>query len=464
MHAQLNIIPRQPASRTTAGLTWVSPNASLDRLDLLNALERWTGPSAEKPVIPFDSLRYPDWYAREKHWHPWIPRYQDGLWWHQLAPDHTFRPLNDEVGAKQELSAMVKILGIIYKHIQPEGPRPDNAYLLQDLNLTLPHQQDHARRFMLSVSGYIRWLQAHRPYDVDGCLKKYLTSQDAERMLTWGLDQPGGVGVLLDLTRDQREMNIGLYLRHGIPVYYPWTLSAAADSALWGLSPSHLLSLDDDRETFSDTSPDVDFFFQPLLPGKRGLAVAASKLPPLTHQVVDFQGWTPRSVTRKVGQRCFQLFYFEELLADEGQTQTHLRIFHRFRPHVSPSPEHLATDVCVRERWKFDHAPPAGQFYSVATRQLKPAEPTTAMPVPSPVHPSWGLMIPPISHKDSWCRGPTQTRADNPAATDSERCMNNIVVRVDCGSYGGLDARMRNVVLRLPDQLRVPHDGGLWLT
>ncbi|KAG2108251.1 uncharacterized protein F5147DRAFT_773835 [Suillus discolor] len=255
--------------------------------------------------------------------------------------------------------------------------------------------------------------------------------------MAWGLDQPGGVGVILDLTQDQREMNIGLYLRHGIPVYYPWTLSAAADSTLWCLSPSHLLSLDDDREAFLDPSPDVDFCFQPLLPGKMGLAMVASKLAPLTHQ----------------------LFYFEEHLAGKGQTQTHLRIFHRFSPHVSPSPKHLATDVCVQERWKFDHAPPPGQFYSMATRQLKPAEPTTAMPAPSPVHPSWGLMIPPISHKDSGCQGPTQTRADDLASTDSERCTNNIVVQVDLESHGGLDAQMRNVVLRLPDQLRVPHNG-----
>ncbi|KAG2057230.1 hypothetical protein BDR06DRAFT_1005275 [Suillus hirtellus] len=188
---------------------------------------------------------------------------------------------------------MVNILGVIYKHIQLKGLRPDNTYLLQDLNLGLPHQQDHAHRFMLSVSGYIRWLKAHHLYDVDGCLKKYLTSQDVEHMLTWGLDQPGGVGVLLDLTQDQREMNISLYLRHSILVYYPWTLSAATDSALWGLSPSHLLSLDDDCETFSDTSPDIDFFFQPLLPGKMGLAVAASKQPPFIHQMVDFQGWMP---------------------------------------------------------------------------------------------------------------------------------------------------------------------------
>jgi hypothetical protein len=356
---------------------------------------------------------------------------------------------------------MVKILGIIYKNIRPEGPRPDNAYIMHDLDLSLPHEQDHACRFMLSASGYIRWLKAHRPYDVDGCLKEYLTSQDVERMLAWGLDRPGGVGVILDLTRDQREMNIRLYLRHGIPVYYPWTWSAAADSALCGLSPSRLLS--PDSETFSDPFPEIDFFFQPVLPGKRDLSIAAKKLPSLTHQILDFQGWTPRSVSRKIGRRCFPLFYFEEHLVDEGQTQTYLRIFHRFRPHVSPSPEQVITDIYVRERWKFDHAPPAGQFYDTVTRQLKPTEPTAPMPVPSLVQPSWGLMIPPISHKGSGSQGSTQTQANDPATTDSERCMNDIVVQVDVRSHSGLDARSRNVILRLPGKFHVPHDGGLWL-
>ncbi|KAG2335615.1 hypothetical protein BDR05DRAFT_344298 [Suillus weaverae] len=462
MLAQSNIAPRRAGSRVLAGLTWVSPNASLDRLDL-NALERWTGPMAEKPVVPFDSLQYPDWYAREKHWHPWVPRDQDKSWWHRLPYDNIFRPVDDEVGAKQELLTMVKILGLIYRHIRPEGPRPDNAYLINDLNLSLPHPQDHARKFMLSAGGYIRWLKAHRQNDIDKCLKEHLTSQDVERMLAWRLDQPGGVGVILDLTRDQREMNIGLYLQHDIPIYYPWTLSAAADSALYRLSPSYLLSMD--GETSSIPSPNIDFFFQPLLPGRRGLAVTAPKLPPLTHQVLDFQGWIPRSISGKARRRCFQLFYFEEHLLDEGLTQSYLRIYHRFRPNVSPKPEDFATDsmdVCIRERWKFGYAPPAGQFYDMAAHRLKIAEPATLMPVPTPVHPLWGLMIPPPSHKDTECQGPVQSETDDPAAADSEQRVRDVVVQVDFGSHNGLDPQIQNFVLRLPDQFHVPHDGGLW--
>ncbi|KAG2087060.1 hypothetical protein BD769DRAFT_1680931 [Suillus cothurnatus] len=459
MHSQLNITHRHAGSRELAGLTWVSPNASLDRLDL-KALERWTGPRAEKPIVPFDSLQYPDWYAQEKHWHPWVPHNRDELWWHQLTRDNTFRPLDDEVGAKQELLTMVKILDLIYRHIRPKGPRPDNAYLINHLDLGLPHPQAHARRFMLSASGYIRWLKAHRPDDMNKCLKEHLTSQDVERMLTWELDQPGGVGVILDLTRDRREMNIGLYLRHNIPVYYPWTLSAAADSALYRLSPSYLLSPDD--ETSSILSPNVDFFFQPQLPGHRGLAVTAPKLPPLTHQVLDFQGWIPRPISGKARQRCFQLFYFEDQLSDSGLTRSYHRIYHRFRLNVSLKPENLAIDVCVREKWKFDYAPPAGQFYDPTTGRLKIVEPTTSVPVPSSVHSSWGLMIPPLSHKDTGCRCSTQSKADDLAAADSERCTKYIVVQVDFGSVGDPDARSQNFVLRLPDQLHVPHDGGLW--
>ncbi|KAG1812319.1 hypothetical protein EV424DRAFT_1349355 [Suillus variegatus] len=36
---------------------------------------------------------------------------------------------------------------------------------------------------------------------------------------------------------------------------------------------------------------------KPLLPSKRGLAVTAQKLPPLAHQVLDFQDWIPRSIS-----------------------------------------------------------------------------------------------------------------------------------------------------------------------
>ncbi|KAG1771567.1 hypothetical protein EV702DRAFT_1048920 [Suillus placidus] len=405
MLAQSNIAPRRAGSRVLAGLTWVSPNASLDRLDL-NALERWTGPMAEKPVMPFDSLQYPDWYAREKHWHPWVPHNQDKLWWHRLPHDNIFRPVDDEVGAKQELLTMVKILSLIYRHIRPEGPRPDNAYLINDLNLSLPHPQDHACRFMLSASGYIRWLKAHRQNDIDECLKEHLTSQDVERMLAWRLDQPGGVGVILDLTRDQREMNIGLYLQHDIPIYYPWTLSAAADTTV---ARSEGLGCNCLKTTSLDTS-----------------GVGLSGL----------------------------------------DTQTHLRQGAPiFRLNVSPKPEDFATDsmdVCIRERWKFDYAPPAGQFYDMAAHRLKIAEPATLMPVPSLVHPLWGLMIPPPSHKDTGCQGTVQSETDDPAAADSEQCMRDVVVQVDFGSHNGLDPQIQNFVLRLPDRFHVPHDGGLW--
>ena len=360
MHSPLNFIPCHPGSRILAGLTWVSPNASFDQLDR-NVQERWTGPRAEKPIVPFDSLQYPDWYAREKHWHPWVPHHQNGLWWRQLTHDHMFQSLDDEAGAKQDLSVMVKILQSIYRHIQPEGPRPDNAYSIQDLNLGIPHQRKHACRFMLSASGYIRWLQAHRPDDMKRCFREHLTSWDMEHILGWRLDLPGGVGVVLDLTRDQREMNIGLYLQHNIPVYYPWTFSAAIDSALHQLSPSYLLSSDYGHKTLTIPSPDVDFFFQPLLPSKRGLAVTAPKLPPLTHQILDFQGWIPRSISGKAAQNCFRLFYFEEDLMDKGSTQSYIRIYHRFRAH-NPELKQLAMDICIRERWKFRHAPPPVAF------------------------------------------------------------------------------------------------------
>lgn len=462
MLAQLNIKPCSPGCRVLAGLTWVSPNASLDRLDL-NALERWTGPRAEKQVVPFDSLQHPDWYSREKHWHPWVPQNRDGLWWYRLAPDSTFQPLDEELEAEhlEELSTMVKILRIIYSCIQPEGPRPDNAYHINGLNLSIPHQQDHACRFMLSASGYIRWLKAHRQKDVDRCFRSRLTFQDKKHMQAWGLDLPGGVGVILDLTRDRREMNVGLYLQHNIPVYYPWTLSAAADSTLYHLSPSHLLSSDGDCNTSSIPSPQVDFFFQPTAPGMRGLAVAAQKLPPLTHQVVDFQGWIPRSIQRKAAQCCFQLFYFEEHLSDRGLTQSYIRVYHRFKPH-HPNPEHLTTDVCVRERWKFDHAPPAGQFYDLTTQQLKLMEATTPAPVPSQVDPSWGLMIPPL--EDTGSHGSAQSKEDNRASTHSEHGIRDVAVQVNLGSCSGLDARIQNFILRLPDNFHVPYDGGLWST
>ncbi|KAG1860077.1 hypothetical protein F4604DRAFT_1684455 [Suillus subluteus] len=273
---QSNVASHHAGSYMLAGLTWVSPNASLNQFDL-NALECWTGPMAEKPVVSFDSLQYLD---------------------------------------------------------------------------CLPHPLENAYRFMLSASGYIQWLKAHHQNDIDKCLKECLTFQDVEHMLAWRLDQPGGVGIILDLTRDQREMNIRLYLQHNILVYYPWTLSAAGNSALYS-----------------------------TVAWLEGLGCDHPKTTSL----------------------------------DSSSTQ------------------------CIQERWKFDYVSSAGQFYNMATRQLKIAKPTTLMPVPSPVHPSWGLIIPPLSHKDTGCQGPARSEADNLAATDSEQYTKDIVVQVDFRSHDSLD-------------------------
>ncbi|KAG2057190.1 hypothetical protein BDR06DRAFT_967402 [Suillus hirtellus] len=385
MQTQLNIAPSHPDSHVFSSLM----------LDF-NALERWTGPRAENLVVPFDSLQYPNWYAQKKHWHPWIPHKQDGLWWHQIMPDSTFLPLDDEARAKEDLLGMVKILGV-----------------------------------------------------------------DVELMQAWRLDQPGGLGVILDLTRDKREMNIGLYLQYNILVYYPWTLSAAADGAFYHLSPSYLLSLDNYQEAFSIPPMNFDFFFQPMLPGQRGLAMMAQELPPLTHQVLDFQGWIPRSISGKAARCCLQLFYFEERIVDVGVARSYLRIYHRFRPNVTLNPAHLtlnSSDVCIRERWKFNHAPHAGQFYDTATQQLKTAEPTP-MQVPLPINPSWGLMVPPLAHIHTGCQVPAQSEVGDLADSDPEQFLQEIIVQVDFATHSGLDSQIQNFVLRFPNHLSVPYNG-----
>ncbi|KAG2126331.1 uncharacterized protein EDB93DRAFT_1109699 [Suillus bovinus] len=462
VHPQLNASNHISTScRVLAGLTWVSPNASLDRLDL-NALHRWTGPRAERPVVMFDSMQSPDWYARTKHWHPWIPHNLAGFRWH---PGHGAPSLSwdDEAGAKQDLVLLVKILGAIYRDLRPEGPKPDNAYRISDLDISLPQSQDQARNFMLSTSGYIRWLLAHRYDDVVECMKARLTSQDLERMQAWRLDLPGGVGVILDLVRDRREMNIGLYVRHGIPVYYPWTVSAVDDPTLYCLSPSYLLSQPHKLET-SLPAPGVDFFFQPLIPGQQGSAMIAQKLPPLQHKVVDFEGWLPRSISKKTARLCFQSFYFEERW-DQAQSGR-LRIYHRFRLNANSKPRAAEPDVrddYIRERWKFCHAPPSGQFYDTSTQQLMTGKSSVMLAVqedhhspvvilPSrPRHTEVAPMFLPPAHTIS--PGNSVAEVQVPPAVDSDAKWKEVAITVE------LEGRMQTFVLRL-HPLYMPDEPG----
>lgn len=93
-------------------------------------------------------------------------------------PDITFLSLNDEARVKEDLFGIVKILDVVYCYIRSEGPRSDNMYVINNINLSLPHPRDHAYRFMLSASGYIRWPKAHCSDD----MARYLISQDVELM------------------------------------------------------------------------------------------------------------------------------------------------------------------------------------------------------------------------------------------------------------------------------------------
>lgn len=77
---------------------------------------------------------------------------------------------------------MVNILGSIYGHIQSEGPRPENMYLIKDLNPSLSGSRDHDCRFILSTSGYIKWLRAHHLDDMTKSLKEHLSSKNMEYM------------------------------------------------------------------------------------------------------------------------------------------------------------------------------------------------------------------------------------------------------------------------------------------
>lgn len=70
-------------------------------------------------------------------------------------------------------------------------------------------------------------------------------------------------------------------------------------------------------------------------------------------------------------------------------------------------------------------------------------------------------MIPPLSEEDTGHQGPAQFEAGDPEAIYLKHT-EYIVVQVDFGSVDGLDADIRTFVLKLPDWLHIPHDGGLW--
>ncbi|KAJ8592530.1 hypothetical protein M405DRAFT_812511 [Rhizopogon salebrosus TDB-379] len=114
-------------------------------------------------------------------------------------------------------------------------------------------------------------------------------------------------------------------------------------------------------------------------------------------------------------------------------------LLRRTEPILAPQP----SQIYLRERWKFDYAPPPGQIYDPVSSHLQNGVPSvmSSMPVslPSPRVPS--------DHQ----------------ASDLNLLMDDVTIHVNWPGPTGIEVQTHTFILRLP-RWYMPSDGGAWST
>jgi len=291
------------------------------------------------PPVPLKS----QWY--DMHSNP-ISNENTGSGNHHQIPSRTLQTIQiDLVDANHFLRQLIRrVREDVRKKVQCPLPPPveieDRVF---DSRFDLLQYLSGIQRGFLELLGAIRWIVAWDG-DIDANLG-YVT-KDAPNLKTkveeWALRRPGGRGVLVDLERDWREVNIALYVDHGIPVHYLWTPDLQLDPRFRSLSPIFLGAsikgfnrpLPDWVERFSQplvTTHSADQFLQLYYPPR-----AVSKLSSgpsgvkMETVVVDFEGWKARSMNFKndIKEYMRVLWYDEESGKSNGQPWSQ-RTFHR---------------------------------------------------------------------------------------------------------------------------------------
>ena len=189
-------------------------------------------------------------------------------------------------------------------------------------------------------------------------------------------------GVLVDLERHWREINIPNLLQHKIPIAYPWSSALASIPCFTGLAP-HVLTMYDQlrgalaRDVHSSElqglSSDFavmrrfDHYFQELHPeGRPDSDVIFNDN--WSYFMVDFQGWSRRQIQLRVACHYYLLFASSVGMEDESNVV----LFHRWEPlgNLLVEQPSAMQDVEesgvvrgtgeIRDLHKYNHAPTDG--------------------------------------------------------------------------------------------------------
>ena len=356
----------------------------------------------------------PDWYRRDTHWKAWIPTAAPAAWYDLKFNGVSTGSVSVCLGGQYLLPTAFRlviekdsqdanhILSCLYARMR-EDVRMKAPILLpsqietHSINQVFDDVNDFNRFFtgiqrdFLQILAGIRWLMAidEDIYANLGRVSATLEFDVQQRLEDWRIPQEGGRGVLVDFLRDWREINVALYIEHGIPVHYMWTPELQSDMRFRALSPSFMGAFATNgmplgslptwaHDTHDPAEPLLtSFASDQFLQLRHPMDIAPVKLQgpgpsaTVSYFVIDFEGWKARSIFKTDNSRYLEeLWYEEERGFDSFGWPWARRTFHRYRPRFdtydeysyinSPTQENLST---LREIHKFHGCPPPFHRY-----------------------------------------------------------------------------------------------------
>lgn len=384
------------------GQLWVGLNCSLDSIPaqamaLKDQIERGknaqTGPTGVfldlDPAIEmdWDDLNFPwrfhipvgsmpavetPWEHQMYQTSPWVMRDNE----YQLTEDFKDKAAND----LQE--AWLAVAELSSKDpVPPMTPCPSEFSIFQ-LEFSSPSLADiqiigaEAKRAALDYKGFLNWVTSAFEGWEEG------SSEETLNYIA-GLDLGSRKvrGGLIDLARDWRHINLEQWVRRGVPIAYPWTISC-------------------EEERFRRLSPRVLKEYWRAVDAAGGRQLSVYQIPALADQrvalerfdsflqekndnyvpaeapfqldsrwsfaIIDFEGWKRRAgIPFSTAKRYANQFHHDLFSIGDGVSS--MVVFWRWRPKFLPDDLEAATleeDLfSIRERYCGTHAPLPGQIF-----------------------------------------------------------------------------------------------------
>lgn len=359
----LGVVPN-PVVTNIEGFQWVSLNIPdftipLDALNLKDSNSYPTDLDHNGILRRLEWARVADWYRSKHHWAAFTPLDSSppNAWYLDLRnspivfDDRNFTYFEiPESWAERARSAILELhnyCALIRQNTSygMSSPLPvvlDLALLnrLYESDTEAQIVANQARRCVLDHLAFLGWWTRSMSNWTNE-----LEIDIVDAIDRWSPRDRQTRGVLVDLVRDYKEINIRNLVANDVPVAYPWTRAAANDPRFAKLSPAFLLNhleyAASDHMTIDgplNQLPDIlslypgienyDEFFE-----DRHAPFEVHAPPSANEKVIDFivdsMGWKRRRVPSSVELERYKRLYFFGIERDDNIVR---RVFWRYRP------------------------------------------------------------------------------------------------------------------------------------